>query len=153
MGTNRFREIYQGDDSLQLNLSSKDVIEIWSAITGSRCVQIRALRASPHPSSSFSNISIQSNTAMIIISAGDTITVMGFLPATIPFLFSDKCRSQLSEYWRILIESNSTQWKTKSENLQVSAKGLAPIREASSQLEWKETLVFYDMRLRAKKSL
>jgi hypothetical protein len=49
MGTNRFREICQGDDSLQLILSSKDVIEIWSAMTGTICVQIGALRASSPP--------------------------------------------------------------------------------------------------------
>jgi hypothetical protein len=54
-----------------------------------------------------------------------------------------------SEYLQNPIRPNGRQKR----DLQVSAKGLAPIRVASSQLEWKETWVFYDMGLRSKKQL
>jgi hypothetical protein len=104
MGTNRFREIYQGDAKRFLTAYSvlercdRNIVRY-----GSRCVQKMGTVSDdkiqqiileysgrfrpiiepghyepcPHPPSSFSNISIESDTAMVVVSACDAITVTG----------------------------------------------------------------------------
>jgi hypothetical protein len=103
MGKNRLHNIRQGDDSLQLLLSSKDVLDVRVASTGNRSVQVmgtfpdteilklidtnnkrlhavfqaRKYAFIPQATSSFSNISITDNSAFVIVSAGDPISVEG----------------------------------------------------------------------------
>lgn len=103
MGQNRLHNIQQGDDSLQLFLSSKDTLDVKTAYTGNRSVQVmgtfpdqeiptlikkynknldpvfqsRKYAFIPQTTNSFSNISIADNSAFIIISAGGPISVEG----------------------------------------------------------------------------